>query len=250
MIQVHAADIHANFSKEFITKCKGSSCFLPLPIGSSEVRGLGEGQAAIDSAIDSAETCKTSSSAVQDDLNETPSSFGCSISLRSFVQYQDQDFQNFCVPLSLASALHALGASNCRGQDLASLLFASAPRIAQAKKQLKAARNFMCEAGWEVVPLTRAEHFDPLVDKSKFPTLVLLQGTLHAITIVGNDIFDANEQFALPLDLHSLQRCAGFDHQYLGVACADRFRAGAKASRGSKRACELDQPRGIRASAS
>ena len=75
MIQVHAADIHANFSKEFITKCKGSSCFLPLPIGSSEVRGLGEGQAAIDSAIDSAETCKTSSSAVQDDLNETPSSW-------------------------------------------------------------------------------------------------------------------------------------------------------------------------------
>jgi len=228
VIQVHAADIHANLSKEFITKCKGSSCFLPLPIGSSEVRGLGEGQA----AIDSAETCKTSSSAVQDDLNETPSSFGCSISLRSFVQYRDQDFQSFCVPLSLASALHALGASNCRGQDLGSLLFSSAPRIAQAKKQLKAARNFMCEAGWEVVPLTRAEHFDPLVDKSKFPTLVLLQGTLHAITIVGNEIFDANEQFALPLNLHSLQRCAGFDHQYLGVACADRFRAGAKASRG------------------
>ena len=104
VIQVHAADIHANFSKEFITKCKGSSCFLPLPIGSSEVRGLGEGQA----AIDSAETCKTSSSAVQDDLNETPSSFGCSISLRSFVQYRDQDFQDSCEPLSLASVLHTL----------------------------------------------------------------------------------------------------------------------------------------------
>ena len=72
VIQVHAADIHANLSKEFITKCKGSSCFLPLPIGSSEVRGLGGGQA----AIDSAETCKTSSSAVQDDLNETPTSGG------------------------------------------------------------------------------------------------------------------------------------------------------------------------------
>ena len=71
VIQVHAADIHANLSKEFITKCKGS-CFLPLPIGSSEVRGLGGGQA----AIDSAETCKTSSSAVQDDLNETPTSGG------------------------------------------------------------------------------------------------------------------------------------------------------------------------------
>ena len=35
VIQVHAADIHTNLSKDFIAACKESSCFLPIPIGSS-----------------------------------------------------------------------------------------------------------------------------------------------------------------------------------------------------------------------
>ena len=136
--------------------------------------------------------------------------------------------------MSLASALHTLQASSCNGKDLGSLLFASASHIAHEKKQLKAARSFMREAGWKVVPLTRGQDFDPLTDRSDFPTLILLKGTLHAITIVGNEIFDANEEFSLPLDLDSLHRCAGYNHQYLGVSSADRFMAGAKASKGIK----------------
>ena len=62
----------------------------------------------------------------------------------------------------------------------------------------------MREAGWKVVPLTKGRDFDPLIDRSDFPTLIFLKGTLYAITITGNEIFDANEEFSLPLVLDSL----------------------------------------------
>lgn len=58
-------------------------------------------------AFAGAENCKPSSSAAQGDPDESPASGGA-ISLRSPVQYQDEGFEGFCVPLSLASALHTL----------------------------------------------------------------------------------------------------------------------------------------------
>ena len=54
------------------------------------------------------------------------------------------------------------------------------------------------------------------------------------VITIGNEIFDANEEFSLPLVLDSLHRCVGHDHQYLGVASADRFMAGANASKSIK----------------
>ena len=222
-VQVYAADVQSNFTKEFISTCRKAAKFVPLQIGSSESRGL----------LTGSETFPSLSSISQDESCESPTSNGGTISLHSSLKYRDIRGRGFCVPLSLASALHELEASNSKGEDLGALLSAAACQVAGAKKQLKAAKSFLRGAGWTCNPLTKdSVIFDPLTDISEFPTLALLKGTRHAITILGEQIFDANKEHALPLNLLSLKRCVGKGREYQGIGNADRFMPGAKARKG------------------
>jgi len=60
-------------------------------------------------------------------------------------------------------------------------------------------------------------HFDILNDRSIYPTVVQLQagdgGTQHAITVVGQLIFDSNCVRALPLALETLHHCCSSDEK-------------------------------------
>jgi hypothetical protein len=72
---------------------------------------------------------------------------------------------------------------------------------------------------------TMKKPIDPLVDRSGSPTLMILESIdgacNHSVTVVGNWIFDSNEERALPLCIEALNKCA--PPGYVGVVYGVRF---------------------------
>jgi len=79
-------------------------------------------------------------------------------------------------------------------------------------------------------PSQLKKNIDILKDRSVFPTLCVLRGkdggVNHAVTIVGDWIFDGNNSEALPLNQTSLDWCCSMENikvMYDGVHKAYRF---------------------------
>jgi hypothetical protein len=116
-----------------------------------------------------------------------------------------------CVQYGLASALVYLGAVTKYGRsfdsDVAALVATKIPIMSVVK-------NFLSTAGWGTVTIERG--FNILACRSPNPTVVQIYSSSgscsHAVTIVGDFIFDANKHCAVPLDRHGLDSvCLGSD---------------------------------------
>jgi hypothetical protein len=142
------------------------------------------------------------------------------------VRYQ-QGERATCVFNGMASALHFMGMKN------------TASKLnAQARNSLKQQENRKkIELIVKVLQAnephllrqkkvyTMKKPIDPLVDRSGSPTLMILESIdgacNHSVTVVGNWIFDSNEERALPLCIEALNKCA--PPGYVGVVYGVRF---------------------------
>jgi len=121
-----------------------------------------------------------------------------------------------CLFSSFASALHFIGL----WQQAAIFVFLSEKFSVDKGKGWDGWRALLhimrSECKW-LVPRKLTAHFDILNDRSIYPTVVQLQagdgGTQHAITVVGQLIFDSNCVRALPLALETLHHCCSSDEK-------------------------------------
>jgi len=145
----------------------------------------------------------------------------------------------YCVVCGAASAVYHFG-----DQDVATEIHKLAP---SSLKTEKGSRVFYLRdkingdgdgdgiKGWHVKP--EGDTFDPLTDGSQFPVVIQLVArahgssvryTTHAVTKLGNWIFDANETHALPArdaaeTRLSLDRCCGHGCNFDGIVRALRL---------------------------
>jgi hypothetical protein len=145
------------------------------------------------------------------------------------IQYRQQSDAT-CLFCSFASALHFLGV-----HETAAIIAAAASEFsANAAKgcyNWDALLKIMHEScRWLVPKRIYGSAFDIFEDCDMFPKLVSLEasdgGTQHAITLVGNLIFDANCSRALPLSETALNHCCSTDSRaatYVRVHKGYRF---------------------------
>jgi len=141
------------------------------------------------------------------------------------VKYQ-QGKKETCMFDSMASALAYLGMRRT-----------AAMLRAQSNNSIKAGDNsakfrlmtdvFRKHEPWLASSWTayRDGKFDPINNRSRLPTLVILESMdgacNHAVTLVGDWIFDSNEEKALPISIEAFNRCA--PPGYVGVIYAVRY---------------------------
>ena len=139
------------------------------------------------------------------DLKKVPTPNVSSIGAGCFLQLSG----NTCVFSSLASGLRFFG--DHQACDVISKNISASERVID---RFSYAVDLLCDSTMRYTPKKFGEyHYVPTQDVSCWPTLVRLcgqdGGVGHAVTIVGNQIFDSNTVRALPLTMESLDWCCG-----------------------------------------
>ena len=132
---------------------------------------------------------------------------------------QGSDFT--CLFSSFASALHYIGLRKTAKDvaDFAKTFSAQSKLGILNWKGLNAVMEKSCS--WLIPKSLEVAIFDVLTETSEFPTVMSLEAedgsTQHAITVVGNLIFDSNIQRAIPLTRSNLNYCCSTEALPNGV---------------------------------
>jgi hypothetical protein len=172
--------VRRNFTRDFVDLCiTKNGKYVAIPVGSS-------------------------AGAVSDGDDGTPEV--------KYQQSRDPLGKNACVMYGLASALFFLGATDKDKKPIDAEI-KNLDRLKYQGNIMKMVRVSLRKKSWNTRIIDK---FDPLLDKSDTPTVMQIHSSSgsvsHAVTIVGDLIFDSNKTHAVRLDATGLDRvCLGSD---------------------------------------
>ena len=122
----------------------------------------------------------------------------------AYQQTMDRAGKTGCVAYGLSSALHYIGATDKWGNQIShSVMKFHNPKF--LGNRMTSYKMPLCKLGWGCTTMTS---FDPLKNVSPMPTVMQLLTSsgccAHAVTLVGNWIFDSNKTHAVYLTKEGL----------------------------------------------